>query len=187
MADPTGTPTDPERIGRKDRWELYLKVLGIVLTVPGILLAVWQFTRGNVEAKEMEFKRSMYARKLAAYEHLGAAVGAVLNLHRDEQVYINDGDTLAFDSCMSAFRLLYWGVLPLVEDSVVENYMVRFKDEARYYRRGDDKYEDLMRVGLSLMDVCQRSLAEHWKEKKEHERQRHGWLRPGRFRGGYGP
>ncbi|MCC7503357.1 MAG: hypothetical protein IT229_12555 [Flavobacteriales bacterium] len=143
------------------------KVITPILTVLGISVGAWQFTSQMSHESTMEFKRSMYNKKLQAYEQVGKAVGDLLIVPHDEQLWISAEDTLAFDSCLENFRTCYWGVLPLVEDKGVEAAMIQFKDMARFYRRGENDYQDLAREGMSLMNACNKSLQEHWEKKKD--------------------
>jgi hypothetical protein len=145
------------------------KAITPLLTVLGISVGAWQFTSQMSHESKMEFSRSMYNKKLAAYEQVGKAVGDILIVPRDEALWMDAKDTLAFDSCLEAFRTCYWGVLPLVEDKDVEVAMIQFKDMARFYRRGENDYHDLAREGMALMDACNRSLEEHWARKPKDE------------------
>ena len=47
--------------------------------------------------------------------------------------------------------------------------MIQFKDMARFYRRGENDYQDLAREGMTLMNTCNRSLEEHWQKKPKGE------------------
>lgn len=158
-----------DRLAAKDWWDVSLKAVGVLGTIAGVVIGVWQYNSQNAEEKRMEFKRSMYAKKLAAYEMVGSAVGNILNIHREDANWIDDADTLAFDSCVRSFRTLYWGVLPLVEDSIVESSMIQFRTMARYYRRRENTYQELARSGMSLMNACKRSLEAHWNKKPKDE------------------
>ncbi|MBL8001852.1 MAG: hypothetical protein JNL05_07820 [Flavobacteriales bacterium] len=152
----------------KERIEFATKAMAPLLTILGILVGAWQFTSQIANESRMEFTRSMYNKKLAAYEQVGKAVGDLLIVPHDEQLWIAPKDTVAFDSCLKAFRTCYWGVLPLVEDSTVEAAMFQFKEMARFYRRGENDYNDLAREGMSLMNACNRSLQEHWSRQRTH-------------------
>ncbi|MBK9514945.1 MAG: hypothetical protein IPO05_15255 [Flavobacteriales bacterium] len=146
-------------------WDL-TKVVTPLLTVLGISVGAWQFSSQMSHESTMEFSRSMYNKKLQAYEEVGKAVGDLLVVPHDEQLWISAADTLAFDSCLERFRTCYWSVLPLVEDSVVETAMIQFKDMARFYRRGENDYHDLAREGMHLMNACNHSLERHWRKKQ---------------------
>ncbi len=148
----------------KRRWDLS-KAVAPLLTVLGISVGAWQFSSQMSHESTMEFSRSLYSKKLQAYEEVGKAVGDLLVVPHDEQLWISADDTLAFDSCLERFRTCYWSVLPLVEDSVVEAAMIQFKDMARFYRRGENDYHDLAREGMTLMNACNRSLEAHWSKK----------------------
>ncbi len=150
----------------KKGWDVS-KAVAPMLTVLGISVGAWQFTSQMSHESDMEFSRSIYNKKLQAYEAVGKAVGDLLVVPHDEQQWISPEDTLAFDSCLERFRTCYWGVLPLVEDSVVESAMIQFKDMARFYRRGENDYHDLAREGMSLMNACNLSLKEHWARRKK--------------------
>ena len=153
----------------KDVWELVVKVVASGATAFGISFSVYQYNHKMAEEKRMEFKRNLYQRKLAAYEKVGTAVAGLLTISKSEDEYFNPADSLAFDSCEREFRRLYWGVLPLVEDSSVEMTMIRFRDQVRYYRRGEDPYAMLMESGVALMDTCKRSLERYWARKSQFE------------------
>jgi len=156
-----------DKSARKDSdWS---KAATPVLAVLGISVGAWQFTSQMNHESKMEFSRSMYGKKLQAYEEVGKAVGDLLVVPRDEQLWISAADTLAFDSCLERFRTCYWGVLPLVEDSAVATAMIQFKDMARFYRRGENDYHDLASEGMALMNACNRSLERHWQKKKLDE------------------
>jgi len=148
----------------KRGWD-WSKAAPPLLAVLGISVGAWQFTSQMSHESKMEFSRSMYGKKLQAYEEVGKAVGDLLVVPRDEQLWISADDTLAFDSCLERFRTCYWGVLPLVEDSAVEIAMIQFKDMARFYRRSENDYHDLAREGMALMNACNRSLEQHWNRK----------------------
>lgn len=148
----------------KKGWDLS-KAVAPLLTVLGISVGAWQFSSQMSHESTMEFSRSLYNKKLQAYEEVGKAVGDLLVVPHDEQLWISAEDTLAFDSCLERFRTCYWSVLPLVEDSTVETAMIQFKDMARFYRRGENDYHDLAREGMSLMNACNRSLEHHWTKK----------------------
>jgi len=150
----------------KKSWDLG-KAVTPLLTVLGISVGAWQFSSQMSHESTMEFSRSMYNKKLQAYEEVGKAVGDLLVVPHDEQLWISAEDTLAFDSCLERFRTCYWSVLPLVEDSVVETAMIQFKDMARFYRRGENDYHDLAREGMSLMNACNHSLERHWKKSQK--------------------
>ncbi len=152
----------------KRSWDMS-KAVAPLLTVLGISVGAWQFSSQMSHESTMEFTRSLYNKKLQAYEEVGKAVGDLLVVPHDEQLWISADDTLAFDSCLERFRTCYWSVLPLVEDSVVETAMIQFKDMARFYRRGENDYHDLAREGMTLMNACNRSLELHWQKKKKGE------------------
>lgn len=117
----------------------------------------------------MEFSRSMYNKKLQAFEQVGKAVGDLLIVPHDEQLWISAGDTLAFDSCLEAFRTCYWGVLPPGGGQGRRGGDDPVKDMARFYRRGENDYQDLAREGMTLMNTCNKSLEEHWQKKPKGE------------------
>lgn len=150
----------------KKAWD-WGKAVAPLLTVLGISVGAWQFSSQMSHESTMEFSRSMYNKKLQAYEEVGKAVGDLLVVPHDEQLWISPEDTLAFDSCLERFRTCYWSVLPLVEDSVVETAMIQFKDMARFYRRGENDYHDLAREGMSLMNACNHSLEQHWQKGRK--------------------
>lgn len=155
-----------EQPSSKSSWDL-TKVLTPILTVVGISVGAWQFSSQMSHESKMEFSRSMYNKKLQAYEDVGKAVGDLLVVPHDEQLWISAQDTLAFDSCLERFRTCYWSVLPLVEDTVVETAMIQFKDMARFYRRGENDYHDLAREGMTLMNACNHSLEQHWNKRSK--------------------
>lgn len=165
--------------GSKETWDVVLKVSGTIATAAGIVIGVWQYNSKAAEEKEMEFKRTMYTKKLAAYEKVGQCVANLLLIHHDDQQYIETADVPAFDSCEKVFRELYWGAMPLVQDTSVERMMIRFGDQVHWYRRGEDPYDSLVVRGVALMNTCKGSLKEHWQEAHETSA---AWIRlPGRY------
>ena len=166
MEEPSPKQKAPADAGKSTD---YTKAVAPLLTVLGIMVGAWQFTSQMSHESKMEFSRSMYTKKLQAYEQVGKAVGDLLVVPHDERLWIDAEDTLAFDSCLERFRTCYWGVLPLVEDSTVEKAMIEFKNMARFYRRGENDYHDLAREGMSLMNACNLSLENHWNKPKKGE------------------
>src|SRR5436190_960496 len=57
----------------KQRWD-FSKAVTPLLTVLGISVGAWQFTSQMSHESKMEFSRSMYNKKLQAYETVGKAV-----------------------------------------------------------------------------------------------------------------
>ena len=80
----------------KKGWDLG-KAVAPLLTVLGISVGAWQFSSQMSHESTMEFSRSMYNKKLQAYEEVGKAVGDLLVVPHDEQLWISADDTLAFD------------------------------------------------------------------------------------------
>ena len=96
-------------------WDLST-VVAPIITVLGITVGAWQFSKQMSHESTMEFSRSMYSKKLQAYGEVGKAVGDLLVVPHDEQLWISAADTIAFDSCFERFRTCSWSVLPLLED-----------------------------------------------------------------------
>src|SRR5262245_7822129 len=85
-------PMTEEKAAKKS-WDL-TKAVTPLLTVLGISVGAWQFTSQMSHESEMEFSRSLYNKKLQAYEAVGKAVGDLLVVPHDEQLWISAEDTL---------------------------------------------------------------------------------------------
>ena len=81
-----------EPVTPKKNWDL-TKSVTPVLTVLGISVGAWQFTSQMSHESKMEFSRSMYNKKLQAYEEVGRAVGDLLVVPHDERLWISASDT----------------------------------------------------------------------------------------------
>jgi hypothetical protein len=140
--------------------ETWVKIFGPLLTGVGILVGVWQFVERSNAERRAEFDRNMYALKLDAYTKVGDLIGEILN-------HAQAGDTLAFDSCQTHFNALYWGTMPLADDSKVEPAMVEFKGMMGFFRKGENPLYDLNMAAYVVMKRCQRSLQQSSWEGKD--------------------
>lgn len=139
----------------ENRENLFFKLLPTILTVVGILIGVWKFNTEMRHRDEDAFRRNIWEKRLQVYEKLGEATANVVN---------DTSDSLKFNESIAEFNTLYWGVLPMIQDTIVEQKIIVFNSYIRYYKRGENTSDELRQKGYQLMVACKESLFVSWND-----------------------
>jgi hypothetical protein len=143
----------------KRRWEVGLGFAGSVLAVVGILIGVWQFTRGEqnkvrlenalvLRKDEIEFQRRLWLERLTTYRAVAETAGKIV-------ARIDDPSTMK--EAVREFTAAYWGAMILVEDKAVEKAMIDFFVEIQDFQRGWGNADKLKFRANELIQACRRS------------------------------
>lgn len=143
----------------KDRWEIRLGLLGLALTLAGLIVGIWQFNAGENNRRlldqeatltrdRVEFKRRLWLERLEAYRKLAEVTGKIVSAdnrkHREQ--FVRD------------FAALYWGTMILVEDQRVQKAMISYNLELRDYSTGWSDDERVRLRADELLSSCRASL-----------------------------
>ena len=137
-------------------FELIIRIIGAVVTVAGVLIGIYQYSDQKAHNDELEFRRKMWEKRADAYSDIGNIVASIVT---------NNVDT-SLQRLNTEFLKRYWGTLVLVEDSLVEQSMIKFKNEVNDKLKGYIDINDTNRLrlaGYDLMKTCQKSLNTSWK------------------------
>lgn len=116
----------------KRRWEVWLGIVGPLLTVAGILIGVWQFNVGEARKAAYEHASKLWLLRLETYTSVAKLAGKIATASDDQ----------SFSKAVDEFMSAYWGDMILVEDRNVEEAMLNFRIEVedfRYGRSGQDR------------------------------------------------
>jgi hypothetical protein len=149
------------------KWDLAVKVVAPILTVAGIIIGVWQFSRDQSAQLErqyaliaqndrLEFKRKTWEKQLEVYSKIGDVVGRIAGADLSKDKLLREVEQ--FDS-------LYWGNMIHVEDSAVEQAMIGFHVEIADFLRGISTKDKLKVRGDFLIKACQESSKKGWFEQ----------------------
>ena len=114
-------------------FELIIRIIGAVVTVAGVLIGIYQYSDQKAHNDELEFRRKMWEKRADAYSDIGNIVASIVT---------NNVDT-TLQRLNTEFLKRYWGTLVLVEDSLVEQSMIKFKNEV------NDKLKGYIPRGMS--------------------------------------
>jgi hypothetical protein len=140
---------------KKRTWDVWLGIIGPLLTVATILVGVHQFNVGERERQqkqahqeEVDFQRKAWQERMNAYRSVAELAGKVI-AHIDD----NKGK-----DAMRDFEAAYWGTMILVEDRGVEKAMVDFFVEIEDYEKGWSTVDRLKVRDDDLIKACQQSV-----------------------------
>ena len=139
----------------KDTIESITKIIAPILTLPGIVVGLWQFNYGQRQNEKIEFKRRMWEKELNTYDELAKITGEIL---------IHAEDSVKFDSLRMEFDRLYYTTMVLSENDSVSELMINTKRELKDFKDGESSHLRLEQRVMLLMDACRLSLAEDWKK-----------------------
>jgi hypothetical protein len=140
---------------KKQTWDIWLGVIGRILTAATILIGVWRFNVGQkdrqqeqIHQEEIDFQRRAWLERMNAYRSVAELAGKVI-AHIDD----NKGKDSIRD-----FEAAYWGTMILVEDKAVEKSMVDFFVEIEDYEKGWSTVDRLKVRDDDLIKACQQSV-----------------------------
>src|SRR5215469_14587801 len=119
-------------------FELIIRIIGAVVTVAGVLIGIYQYSDQKAHNDELEFRRKMWEKRADAYSDIGNIVASIVT---------NNVDT-SLQRLNTEFLKRYWGTLVLVEDSLVEQSMIKFKNEVNDKLKGYIDINDTNRLRL---------------------------------------
>lgn len=147
--------------GSKRSWDVWLGIVAPVLTIVGILVGVWQFSRGeenrtNLEYQllarkdKIEFQRKLWLERLSAYKSIAEQAGKIATTDKKDK---------SFRQLVHDFDAEYWGTMILVEDPEVEKAMIDFHLELLDYQKGQSDENKVKLRADELVKACRKSIA----------------------------
>ena len=147
--------------GSKRSWDVALGIVAPILTVIGLLVGVWQFSRGEenktrleyqlIEKKDtIEFQRKLWLERLSAYKSIAEQAGKIATTDK------RDKD---FKGLIQTFDASYWGMMIFVEDPAVEQAMIDFHDEIVDYEKNQSTENKVKLRADALVKACRKSVA----------------------------
>lgn len=151
---------------QKRIWDVGLGIVAPVLTVAGILVGVWSFIEGDKNKTRLEYKllaqqsainfqRELWKEQLNTYKEISKLAG---------QIAAHDGNANQFKKLVSQFRTLYWGLMILIEDKLVEEKLIEFNTEIRDFLAGRSNENRLKGRAKKLVEACRESSERQWKK-----------------------
>ena len=146
------------------RWDITVKAIAPLVTIAGLLIGVWQFSRGQAvqlereykllaEKDRLEFKQRTWEKQLEVYTKVTNVVGRIAGENlSDSELKKSIGE---FDS-------LYWGDMLYVEDKAVADAMKDFHLETQDYLKGTGDHNRLKIRALMLVEVFRQSSKNQW-------------------------
>lgn len=134
-----------------------VKLLTPLIAILGLLVGIWQFNQQQTVNDKMEFKRKIWEKQLDAYSEIADLTSRLVTAKKDQKI----------DSLSQRFEQLYWGKLPLFEDTVVQRSLKDFYDALHDYTGGVtdvDNPDLLKKQAYKLIKDCQRSMSSSWIE-----------------------
>jgi|GEM_PF-7126114 len=138
----------------KDKTEVIARIVGIVTTVAGIIIGVWQFNSGQRQNEKMEFKRRMLEKEINTYENLAKVTGEIL---------VHANDSMKMDSLRLEFDRLYYTSMVMTETDSVSYLMIKTRNELLDYQNHESNIKRVKQRIIHLMDACKASLRDNWK------------------------
>ena len=141
----------------KDSIESAAKVLSMLVAVLAFAVGLYQFNetqKATTETRRIEATKPFLERQLALYTTATQSAATIATSR----------STKALEEAQEKFRALYSGELALVEDRLVAQAMIDFRNalaklEAPLETRDRSELESL---SLALARACRDSLAESW-------------------------
>lgn len=134
----------------KRRWEVWLGIVGPILTVSGILVGVWQFNVGEARKAAYEHASKLWLQRVETYTSVAKLAGKIA-VHSDDQ---------SFSKAVDEFMSAYWGDMILVEDSNVEKAMIDFRKEVEDFCQGRSNQDRLKIRADTLMKAFKDSVSQ---------------------------
>lgn len=132
----------------KRRWDVWLGIVGPIITVAGVLVGVWQYIDGEERKAAYEHASRLWTKRLETYSEVAKQAGRIAAPSSPESA------KAAFDEFMS----LYWGEMILIEDPEVEGAMKDFRAEVEDYHKGRSNADRLKIRADALMKALKTSI-----------------------------
>jgi hypothetical protein len=149
------------------KWDIAVKVAAPIVTVAGIVIGVWQFSRDQSAQLErqylliaqndrLEFKRKTWEKQLEVYTKIGEVVGRIAGADLSKDKLLRE---------IEQFDTLYSGNMIFVEDAAVEQAMIAFHLDIGDFLKGIATKDKLKVRADMLIKACQASSKRGWFEQ----------------------
>lgn len=149
---------------RKRLWDVWLGILGPILTVVGLLVGVWQFNRGEhnrvilenelvTKKDQVDFQRRLWQNRLETYRSLITLVGKIV-----AQAAEKGPKDPALDSQWQELTAAYWSQSIFVENDDVAGHLKDFYTTVRDFREGWANSNALKLKANALVQICRQSI-----------------------------
>ncbi|MBK8553695.1 MAG: hypothetical protein IPL53_22645 [Ignavibacteria bacterium] len=151
------------------KWDLVFKVFGLLALIFGIVWPLYQYTN-TLEKERTDGVEKQKLEQVQKDKEIDAALREARKpfLELQQKLYFEATTTaskiatlppgLEREEAKKKFYQLYWGELSVVEDSIVEQAMVKFMNALQ-----DNKPQnELQSASLNLARSCRNSLARGW-------------------------
>lgn len=138
---------------RARKWDLILRIAGMIGIAIGGGFTVWQYFRDREDRERtafMEAQKPFLTQRQALY---GDATRAVAQL-------ATGSDPVEMKKAQDTFWLLYWGPLASVESKEVEKLMVQM---GRCLQAADCTKPDKQQISLALAQQIRKESASSWR------------------------
>lgn len=140
------------------RAELWLKAVGLLLTLATIVFGLFQYFHQLSYENSMEFKRKFWENQIEVYSNACKYAGLIANYSNQEE----------FEKHVKSFNALYWGKMIMVDDSVVENAMKEFYLAIKDFNPQDKKSGNKLKYKADqLANACRTSSFDTWNKFNE--------------------
>ncbi|MBJ6109474.1 hypothetical protein JAO73_10645 [Hymenobacter sp. BT523] len=155
------TEKDPDS-GKKtvQYGEAILKLLSTLLPTIAFCFALYQY----VDQNERDFRKSVYEKQASYYEAMSEAVADIIVRLDGPESFAELINSKEYKLSRYKFMTLYYGKLNLIESPEVERSVIRFRDLLERYEANDAdiRLSDIKLAGLSVSEVCSKSLQKTW-------------------------
>ena len=131
--------------------EHWLKIVGVALTLAGILAGVYQFSR----TQAISASRPFLEKKLKWCEEAVETAAGIAIYGRDAVLVPEGAGSPA--RRVDRFWTLYWGAMGMVENRDVTEAMVRFGEGLKTADTSGDRGN-----ALAIAHACRREMAHDW-------------------------
>ena len=149
---------------RKRLWDVWIGILGPVITVTAILVGIWQFNQGEhnrvvleneliVKKDQVAFQRKLWLNRLDTYRALITLAGKIA-----AQTAEKGPKDPALDSLWQELTAMYWSQSIFVENDNVAERLKDFYATVRDFREGWANSKAVKIKIDALVQVCRQSI-----------------------------
>lgn len=158
---------------RIKRLDVIAKFVGMLALLVGIALPFYQYVQ-TLEKERQEREEKKTLEESQRNREIEAALREARKpfLERQQALYFEAASAASKlstldegaekEAARKRFYQLYWGELSVVEDELVEDAMVRFKNTLEEYQLGQTSKFEVQQSSLMLAHSCRESLARGW-------------------------
>lgn len=152
---------------RHRKWDITIKAVAPIVTVLGLFVGIWQFTRSQSaqlereyallgEKDRLEYKRRTWEKQAEVYTKVSNVVGRIAS---------QDLTETELNKLLTEFYSLYWGDMIYVEDKKVEDAMKDFHLEIQDYLKHISDRDRVKIRAKMLVDAFRESSKNQWVTK----------------------